>query len=258
MRGSLRVPLFLMLLMLLLAIVWLIPGAVQAQGLPIPKVTIGVEEAKDPTQVALGLQILLLLTVLTLAPALLIMTTSFARIVIVLSFLRQALGTQQLPPNQIIIGLSLFLTFFIMAPAWETINQQALQPYLNKQLSQQEALSKASEPLRKFMFRQTRQKDLALFVSLARPNVKPRAPQDVPTYMLIPAFIISELRTAFQISFLIYIPFLILDMVVSTVLLSMGMMVLPPVIISLPFKLLLFVLVDGWNLIIGSLVKSFA
>ncbi|MBI2877661.1 MAG: flagellar type III secretion system pore protein FliP [Candidatus Tectomicrobia bacterium] len=255
MRDSLKV---LLPLLLLFALAGLIPAAVQAQGLPIPKVTIGVEEAREPAQVALGLQILVLLTVLTLAPALMIMTTSFARIVIVLSFLRQALGTQQLPPNQIIIGLALFLTYFIMAPAWETINQQALQPYLSKQISQQEALKKASEPLRKFMFRQTRQKDLALFISLARPNVKPKSPEDVPTHMLIPAFIISELRTAFQISFLIYIPFLILDMVVSTVLLSMGMMVLPPVIISLPFKLLLFVLVDGWNLIIGSLVKSFA
>lgn len=239
----------------LLALAWFLPS--DAQALPLPKLTLDVGDVKEPTQMAMALQILLLLTVLTLAPALLIMVTSFARIVIVLSFLRHALGIQQLPPNQIIIGLSLFLTFFIMAPTWEKINQQALQPYLTQKLPQEEALTKAVEPLRAFMFKQTREKDLALFMNLNQPDSKPERPDNVPTHALIPAFVISELKTAFQISFFVYIPFLILDMVVSTVLLSMGMMMLPPIIISLPFKLLLFVLVDGWNLVIGSLVKSF-
>jgi len=229
----------------------------QATAIPLPKISIGVEEAKNPHEVAVTLQILFLLTILSLAPGILIMMTSFARIVVVLSFLRQALGTHQLPPNQVIIGLSLFLTFFVMSPVWQKINALALQPYLAKEMTEKEALQRASQPLRKFMFSQTRQKDLALFVEMAKLK-RPKNPSDIPTSILIPAFIISELKTAFQIGFLIYIPFLVLDMVVASVLMSMGMLMLPPILISLPFKLMLFVLVDGWNLIVGSLVRSFA
>jgi flagellar biosynthesis protein FliP len=205
---------------------------------------------------ALPLQILLLLTLLTFIPALLIAMTSFTRIIIVLSLLRQALGTQQMPPNQILIGLALFLTFFVMHPVGVRLHQQVLQPYLAQQLTTQEALQQAAVPVREFMLGQTREKDLQLFVQIGR-HPRPATPEDVPIMALIPAFIISELKTAFQIGFLLYMPFLILDLVVSSVLLSMGMMMLPPVLISLPFKLMLFVLVDGWHLIVGSLVRSF-
>ncbi len=203
------------------------------------------------------LEIFLLLTVLSLAPAILIMLTSFTRIVMVLSLLRQAMGTNQLPPNQVVIGLALFLTFFVMMPVWQSVNQGAIQPYLASQIDQGQALDKALAPIRAFMFRQTKEKDLALFIDIAKVE-RPRAPADVPTTVLIPAFIISEVKTAFQIGLLLYVPFLIVDMVVASVLLSMGMMMLPPVMISLPFKLMLFVLADGWYLIIGSLIKSFA
>ncbi|MBI3795148.1 MAG: flagellar type III secretion system pore protein FliP [Nitrospinae bacterium] len=227
-----------------------------AHAAGLPTISLGVQDSAQPDQVATSLKILMVLTVLSLAPALLIMVTSFGRIVIVLSFLRQALGTQSLPPNQLLIGLALFLTFFVMAPTFGKINNEALQPYLNNQLSQDAALEKASAPLRKFMLRQTREKDLALFINLAHEK-KPRTIEDVPTYVVIPSFIISELRTAFQIGFMIYIPFLVVDMVIASVLMSMGMMMLPPVMISMPFKLMLFVLVDGWYLIVGSLVKSF-
>jgi len=222
----------------------------------LPFFSIGPDKAKDPGDVAVVLQIFLLLTVLSLAPAILIMLTSFTRIVIVLSLLRQAIGTNQMPPNQIILGLALFLTFFVMTPVWENINQQALQPYLEKKITQQEALDKACKPLRKFMFKQTREKDLALLIDISDTK-RPKNIDDVPISVLIPSFIISELKTAFQIGFLIYVPFLIVDMVVASILLSMGMMMLPPVMISLPFKLMLFVLADGWHLIVGSLVKSF-
>ncbi|MEC8957008.1 MAG: flagellar type III secretion system pore protein FliP, partial [Nitrospinota bacterium] len=195
------------------------------------------------------------LTILALAPSILIMTTSFARIIIVLSFLRQAMGTQQTPPTQILVGLGLFLTLFVMGPTWTEINDKALQPYLNEEISQTNALKKASEPLKTFMLRQTREKDLSLFVDIS--GKEPTTNQELDMSSLIPAFIISELKTAFQIGFLIYIPFLILDMVVASILLSMGMMMLPPVLISLPFKLMLFVMVDGWYLTVGSLMRSF-
>ncbi|KLU60384.1 flagellar biosynthetic protein FliP precursor [Peptococcaceae bacterium CEB3] len=207
-------------------------------------------------QLSTSLQILLLVTVLSLAPAILILMTSFTRIIVVLSFVRNALGTQQLPPNQVLIGLSLFLTLFVMEPTWSQINTQALQPYLHHQISQTEALGKAEEPLRTFMFKQTRQNDLQLFVSLAKIK-RPKTYGDIPTYVLIPAFIISELKTAFQMGFAIFIPFMIIDMIVSSTLMSMGMMMLPPMMVSLPFKLLLFVLVDGWHLVVQSLVMSF-
>jgi len=182
--------------------------------------------------------------------------TSFTRLVIVFSFLRSALGTQQMPPNQILIGLSLFLTFFIMTPVWSTVHEKALVPYQEKKISQGQAIDEALKPVRQFMFKQTREKDLALFVNMAKIS-KPKNKEEIPTTVLLPAYMISELKTAFQIGCLLYIPFLIIDMVVSSILLSMGMMMLPPVMISLPFKALLFVLVDGWNLIVGSLVKSF-
>ncbi|MDX1708939.1 MAG: flagellar type III secretion system pore protein FliP, partial [Desulfobacterales bacterium] len=181
---------------------------------------------------------------------------SFTRCVIVLSLLRRALGTMQMPPNQVIIGLALFLTFFIMTPVWQQVNRDALQPYLNEKIDQRQALQNAATPLRKFMFKQTREKDLALFVEIAKVE-RPKDVNDIPTSVLIPSFIISEVKTAFQIGLLLYVPFLIIDMVVASVLLSMGMMMLPPIMISLPFKLMLFVLADGWNLLIGSLVRSF-
>lgn len=231
-------------------------GKAMGQTLPLPSINIGIGKASDPGEVAISLQILILLTVLSLAPAILVMLTSFARIIVVLSFLRQAIGTQQMPPNQILIGLALFLSFFIMAPVWQRINSDALQPYLARQISQDEAVKRAAEPIRKFMFRQTRQKDLALFVEIAGSG-RPKDLSEIPTYTVIPAFMISELKTAFQIGFLLYVPFLVLDMVIASVLLSMGMLMLPPILISLPFKVLLFVLVDGWYLVVGSLVKSF-
>jgi flagellar biosynthesis protein FliP len=203
-----------------------------------------------------SIQLLLIFTVLTLAPSILIMMTSFTRIIIVLSFIRNALGTQQTPPNQVLIGLALFLTFFIMAPVGSQINKEALQPYVRGEIVQQEAFERGIEPIREFMFKQTKEKDLALFLKIAKiENVKKL--EDIPTRVLIPSFIISELKTAFQIGFIIFIPFLVIDMVVASTLMSMGMMMLPPVMISLPFKILLFIMVDGWNLIIGQLVSSF-
>lgn len=203
-----------------------------------------------------GFEILFLLTVLTLAPSILIMMTSFTRIIIVLSFTRNALGTQQMPPNQVLIGLALFLTFFIMAPIGTQINDKAIQPYLSGQMDQEQVIDEAMDPIRDFMFRQTKQKDLALFVNLSSMDA-PDGLEDIPNSVLIPSFIISELKVAFQIGFLIYIPFIIVDMVVASTLMSMGMMMLPPVMISLPFKILLFVMVDGWNLVIKTLVTGF-
>jgi flagellar biosynthesis protein FliP len=227
-----------------------------AEPLALPTVSVGMGKVSKPADVAVVLQIFFMMTVISLAPSLLMMTTSFTRIVVVLSFLRSAMGTQQAPSNQIVIGLSLFLTFFIMAPVWQQVNTQALQPYKAQTITQEEAIKRGVAPVRKFMLSQVREKDLALFLTLSK-LPRPRNADDIPTLTLIPAFVVSELKTAFQIGFLVYIPFLVLDMVVASVLMSMGMMMLPPVMISLPFKILLFVLVDGWGLIIGSLVKSF-
>jgi len=227
-----------------------------AEPLALPTVSVGVGKVSKPADVAVVLQIFFVMTVISLAPSLLMMTTSFTRIVVVLSFLRSAMGTQQAPSNQIVVGLSLFLTFFIMAPVWQQINTDALQPYKAQTISQEEALKRGIAPVRKFMLSQVREKDLALFLSLSK-LPRPNNADDIPTMTLIPAYMVSELKTAFQIGFLIFIPFLVLDMVVASVLMSMGMMMLPPVMISLPFKILLFVLVDGWGLVIGSLVKSF-
>ncbi|MCX7913349.1 MAG: flagellar type III secretion system pore protein FliP [Thermodesulfovibrionales bacterium] len=202
------------------------------------------------------INVFLLISFLSLLPAILIMFTSFTRIVVVLSFLRQALGGQQIPPNPVIIGLALFLTLFIMAQPLDTITKEALNPYLAKQITLEEALRRAEPPIKDFMLKQTRQKDIALFLDITKEQL-PETPEQTPLRVLVPAFVISELKTAFEIGFLIYLPFLIIDMVVSSILLSMGMMMLPPILISLPFKLLLFVLVDGWNLVIGSLLRSF-
>ena len=221
-----------------------------------PFFSVGLENSEQAEKPTVVLQIFLLMTVLSLAPAILIMVTSFTRIVIVLSLLRRALGTMQMPPNQVMIGLALFLTFFVMAPVWHQINQNALQPYLDEKIGNQQALQNAVAPLRAFMFKQTREKDLALFVDIAKIK-RPKNVEDIPTTVLIPSFIISEVKTAFQIGLLLYVPFLIIDMVVASVLLSMGMMMLPPIMVSLPFKLMLFVLADGWYLLIGSLVKGF-
>lgn len=226
------------------------------EPLALPTISVGVGKTTTPGDVAVVLQIFFLMTILSLAPGILIMTTSFTRIVIVLSFLRNAIGTQQSPSNQIIVGLALFLTFFVMSPVWQQINREALQPYKAQSITQDEALKRAVAPVRKFMLSQAREKDIALFVTISK-MPRPKNADDIPTMTLIPAFMISELRTAFQIGFLIYIPFLVVDMVVASVLMSMGMMMLPPVMISLPFKILLFVLVDGWSLVVGSLVKSF-
>ncbi len=206
--------------------------------------------------IATPLQIVALLTLLSLAPAILITLTGFVRIVIVLSFLRQAVGTQSMPPNQVIVSLALFLTAFVMMPTLQQIHETAMVPYQEQKITGEEALKRAYDPLRQFMLRQTREKDLALFIG-ATNTPRPDGPADVPPQALMPAFLISELKTAFQMGFLVYVPFLILDMVVASVLTSMGMMMLPPVLISLPFKLMLFVLVDGWNVLTGSLVTSF-
>lgn len=228
--------------------------AAHAQG---PSLNVSLSDAGDSRDtVAVALQIVALLTVLTLAPAILIMLTSFTRIVVVLGFVRRALATQQVPPTQVLIGLSLFLTFFVMAPTFQQIREKAIQPYFDGHITLNKAFGNAEEPAREFLFRNTRKKDLQLFVNMAR-LPRPQNKADVPTYVLIPSFVVSELQTAFLIGFIIYIPFLIIDMVVASVLLSMGMLMLPPVIVSLPFKIILFVLVDGWGLVVGSLVRSF-
>jgi flagellar biosynthesis protein FliP len=227
-----------------------------APPLPIPKIGLDISAADNPEDVALSIQILFLLTILSLAPALLIMMTSFTRVIIVLSFTRNALGTQQMPPNQVLIGLALFITFFIMSPVITDINTNAFQPYTKGEITQEQAITKAMDPVRNFMLKNVKEKDLALFLNLSQTE-QPIKSSDIPTTALIPAFIISELKTAFIIGFYLYIPFIMIDMVVASTLMSMGMMMLPPVMISLPFKLLLFVMVDGWNLVVKSLVMSF-
>ncbi|UHA73925.1 flagellar type III secretion system pore protein FliP [Paenibacillus sp. 481] len=221
----------------------------------IPNIDIKVGNG-GPQSGATSLGILLLITVLSLAPAILILMTSFTRIVIVLGFVRTSLGTQQMPPNQILIGLALFMTLFVMSPTLGEVNKVALQPYLKGELSQTQALDKASEPMKKFMFSHTREKDLLLFMKYTKTD-KPKSYKDIPLTVLVPAFAISELKTAFQMGFMIFIPFLVIDMVIASTLMAMGMMMLPPVMISLPFKILLFVLVDGWYLIVKSLLMSF-
>ena len=238
-----------------LLVVFLAADSASAAPL-IPNVNIDVGAAENPQDVAVTLQLMAVLTILSIAPSILIMTTAFIRIVVVLGFLRNALSTQTAPPNMVIIGLSLFLTFYIMAPYWSQANENGLQPYLAGQITQEQAIENTVEPIREFMFRQTREADLALFVNLAD-GPRPNGPEEVSTFTLIPAYMISELKTAFQIGFMIYVPFIVIDMIVASTLMSMGMMMLPPVMISLPFKILLFVMVDGWHLLIKSLIVSF-
>ena len=228
----------------------------QQKMIPMPRISLEVGKASKPEDVSVTLQILLLMTVLSLAPALLILTTAFTRIIVVLHFLKQAMGTPQMPPPQVLVGLAMFLTFFVMSPVWNKINTEALQPYLNNKMTMNNAYDKGIVPLRDFMVKQTREEDLALFVKMANLG-KPNTISDIPTYVLIPAFAISELRIGFQIGLLLFVPFVIIDLVVASILMSMGMMMLPPAMISLPFKILLFILVDGWNLVVGSLVSSF-
>ena len=227
-----------------------------SEPLSLPSIHVEVGNGEAVEEMAIGMKILFLLTILSLAPAILVMVTSFTRIVIVLSLLRQALGLHSMPPNQVLVGMALFLTFFVMAPVWQQVNHEAIQPYLAKEISEKEAMTKAMGPIRTFMLKHTREKDLGLFLDVSE-SEQPKNASEVPTMVIVPAFVTSELKTAFQIGFFIYIPFLILDMVVASVLLSMGMLMLPPMMIVLPFKLLLFVLVDGWYLLVGSLVKSF-
>lgn len=243
------------LIILLIIFSLCIPG-VYAQEFTIPGIELGLTNATEPEDVAMSLQIVFLLTILTLAPGILILMTSFTRVVIVLSFVRQGLATQQMPPNQVIIGLALFITFFVMSPVFTEVNTNAIQPYMNEEISQGEALDNALSPVREFMFKYTREADLAMFIS-ASDTIRPETRDDVPLYVLVPAFVISEIKTAFQIGFLIFIPFLVIDMIVASVLMSMGMMMLPPMMISLPFKILLFVLVDGWHMVVRSLITGF-
>ncbi|GGC97033.1 flagellar type III secretion system pore protein FliP [Pontibacillus salipaludis] len=210
----------------------------------------------DPTNVATSVKLLLVLTVLSIAPGILVLMTSFTRIIIVLSFVRTSLATQQMPPNQVLVGLALFLSFFVMAPTLQEVNEEALTPLFNEDISLEEAYQNASDPMKEFMAKHTREKDLALFMNYAQME-KPESVQDIPLTTMVPAFAISELKTAFQMGFMIFVPFLVIDMAVASILMSMGMMMLPPVMISLPFKILLFVLVDGWYLIMQSLLEGF-
>lgn len=240
-----------------LLLLGLINSPVLAEPFQLPDINLSVEGSPEgPEGMSQTLQLLALLTVLSLAPAILILLTSFTRIIVVLSFLRSALATQQMPPNQVLIGLALFLTFFVMAPTWKDVNANALQPYMRGDMGYEDAFERAMSPVRTFMFKQTREKDLALFVELSDIE-RPQTYRDIPNYVLIPSFTISELKTAFQIGFMLFVPFLVIDMIVSSALMSMGMLMLPPMMISLPFKILLFVLVDGWNLVIHSLILSF-
>ncbi len=245
-----------LILMLFLGIVALLVQAGEAMAQGLPRISLEVGEASTAEDVSVTIEILFLLTILTLAPAILIMLTSFTRIVVVLSFLRMAIGTQQIPPTQLIVGLSLFLTMFVMGPTWERVYDDAIVPYTEEQIDHEAALDLAMKPIRRFMLNNTREKDLALFTKLSR-SPRPANVDELSNRVLIPSFVISELKTAFQISFVLFIPFIIIDMVVSSTLLSMGMMMLPPVTVSLPFKILLFVLVDGWHLIVQSIVTSF-
>ncbi len=252
---------FLLAIMLILLTGAIQPAVAQDAGrLAIPKINIDIGEAKEPREMALTLQVLFLITILTMAPSIILMVTSFTRIYIVLDFVKRALGLQQMPPNQVLAALSLFLTFFIMAPTIKEVNKVALQPFMQGKLDAQGLYDKGIQPIRKFMFKQIyqlkRQKDIALFIEMSGEE-KPKVEEDVPTYVLIPAFMLSELRRAFEMGIIIFIPFIVLDMIVSSVLMAMGMIMLPPVMISLPLKIVLFILVDGWNLITYGLVKSF-
>ncbi len=227
-----------------------------AHAVDIPKVDISFSAPNEPADLVSSLQVLLVLTLLVIAPGLILVMTSFLRLIIVFSFLRQALGTQQMPPNQVLVSLAMILTFFIMEPIGQKTYNQGIKPYIDKEITYVEAFERGVAPFKEFMIKNTREKDLALFLRI-RGMENPKTYKDIPLSIATPAFMISELKTAFQIGFLLYLPFLVIDMVVSSVLMAMGMMMLPPVMISMPFKLLIFVLVDGWNLLIGNLIASF-
>ncbi|MCL6611811.1 MAG: flagellar type III secretion system pore protein FliP [Peptococcaceae bacterium] len=239
---------------LIVAGIVLVPAAACAQ--PLPGIDLTINATETPGEVVDSVKLLVLISLLALAPAFLLMVTSFTRIIVVLSLLRGAIGIPMTPPNQVLIGLALFLTIFIMAPVYGQINENAIKPYIDSRITQQQAFEEAYKPLREFMLKQTREKDLSLFVAISKSG-RPRSPEEVPLSVLAPAFVISELKTAFQMGFLLYVPFLVIDIVVASALMSMGMFMLPPVMISLPFKLLLFVMVDGWYLVVKSLVESF-
>lgn len=244
------------IVVLALLFVLCVAAAAQSSPMALPKLSIEVGKATKPDDVSMTLQILFLMTILSLAPALLILTTAFTRIIVVLHFLKQAMGTPQMPPPQILLGLAMFLTFFVMAPVWNKVNEDALQPYMKNTITISAAYDRAIIPIKEFMFRQTREEDLSLFVNLSKME-KPNNRNDIPIHVLIPSFAISELRMGFQMGFVLFVPFLIIDMVVASILMAMGMMMLPPAMVSLPFKILLFILVDGWHLVIGSIVTSF-
>lgn len=231
--------------------------AQQAGSITFPKIGINIGTSNNPKDISVTLQILFLMTVLSLAPSIMIMTTSYLRIIIVFHFLKTALGTPQMPPGQLIAGIALFMTFFIMAPTWSKVNDQAIKPLMNGKITAEQAYDKGIQPVRDFMFRNVRNEDLELFIGLANLN-RPKDRKDLPTYVLVPAFVLSELRAGFIIGFFLFVPFLMIDMIIASILMSMGMMMLPPTLISLPFKILLFILVDGWHLIVGSLVRSFS
>jgi len=231
-------------------------GAAEGFQFSLPKIFWGVKAASQPKDFTFSLQVLFLIAILALAPSIILMTTAFTRVVVILDFIKRSLSLQQMPPHQVIVGLALFLTFFIMAPVFKEINTTAWQPYLKGKINQEVFLEKGIQPLRKFMFKQTREKDIALFIKLAKEK-RPKVQAEVPTYCLIPAFMISELRRAFEIGIYIFLPFLVIDMIVASILMAMGMVMLPPAMIAFPFKIILFILVDGWNLLIYELVKSF-
>ncbi len=242
-------------LLVLAALIFGVPLAAYGQSGGLPAINLSIDSVSTPEQLSTTIQIVILITILSLAPSILIMTTSFTRIVVIFHFLRQAIGTQNAPSNQILISLALFLTFFAMSPVLREVNSTALQPYLNDEIEQQEALSLATAPIKKFMIYHTRDKDLALFAGFY-PTQQAKSPEELSLMVVVPAFMINELRIAFQIGFMLYLPMLLIDMVVAAVLMSLGMMMLPPVMISMPFKILLFVLVDGWYLIVESIING--
>jgi flagellar biosynthetic protein FliP len=244
----------LLLLSAVIILIAVLPSHLSAQG--IPKLSLSVDQSDSPQDFSTTMKILIGMTVLALVPTILVMVTSFVRIIVVIMMTRQAMGTPQMPPSQVLMGIALILTIFVMAPVFNRVYNQAVKPYINGEINQEEAYKTGVQPIREFMFKQTREQDIELFAKFAQIE-KPKTRDDLPTYVLIPSFLISELRTAFQISFVIFIPFLVIDMVVASVLMSMGMLMLPPVMVALPFKILLFVMVDGWYLIIQSLVGSF-
>lgn len=257
-KSSSKIKIYLVMgIVFLLTFICFQQKALAAPGeIPIPKINMPTADGGDPKAYVDNLKLLLMITALSILPSFIVMMTSFVRISVVFGFLRNAMGTQQSPPNQVLVGLALFLTVFIMTPVYQIINKEAIQPFIKNEINQEQAFETGAKPLRKFMLKQTREKDLKLFVEISKID-KNITKENIPLYVVVPSFIISELKTAFQIGFLLYIPFLVVDLVVASVLMSMGMFMLPPVMISLPFKLLLFVMVDGWHLLIKSLIMSF-